>query len=72
MPQRGVEQWLSMFLDILEGDTPGSSEFGPDIPYGYAPAGYQPSRKHSLEETLLSDDALSRFLSFLIVLVSSC
>jgi hypothetical protein len=50
MPQRGVEQWLSMFLDILEGDTPGSSEFGPDVPYGYAPAGYQPPRKHSFPQ----------------------
>jgi hypothetical protein len=50
MPQRGVEQWLSMFLAILEGDTPESSEFGPDVPYGYAPAGYQSPRKHSFPQ----------------------
>jgi hypothetical protein len=50
MPQRGVEQWLSTFLDILEGDILGSSEFGPDVPYGYAPAGYQPPRKHSFPQ----------------------
>jgi hypothetical protein len=45
IPQLGAEQWLRTFLDILEGDILGSSEFGPDLPYGYAPAGYQASSR---------------------------
>ena len=50
MPQRGVEQWLKMFLDILEGNILGSSEFGPDVPYGYTRAGDQSPRKHSFPQ----------------------
>jgi hypothetical protein len=46
IPQLGVEQWLKTFLDILEGDILGSSEF-PDVPYGYAPTGYQSSPRLS-------------------------
>ncbi len=50
IPQLGVEQWLGTFLDILDGDILGSSEFGPNVPYGYAPAGYQSPRKHSFPQ----------------------
>jgi hypothetical protein len=50
IPQLGGEQWLKTFLDILEGDIPGSSEFEPDVPYGYAPAGQQPSPRRSFPQ----------------------
>jgi hypothetical protein len=43
----GVKKWLTQFLDILEADIVTSSEFGPDVPYGYRSAGYQPQRPYS-------------------------
>jgi hypothetical protein len=46
----GVKKWLTQFLDILEGDIVTSSEFGPDVPYGYRPAGYQPQHMYSFSQ----------------------
>ena len=46
----GAKKWLTQFLDILEGDIVTSSEFGPDVPYGYRPAGEQPKRPYSFSQ----------------------
>ena len=41
IPQVGVEEWLSMFLDILEGDIPSAVDLGfTPSPAGDAPFGY--------------------------------
>lgn len=54
MPQRGIERWLRIFLDILEGDIPTASNLGlgpfPVVPFGYAPAGYKPRPRHSFSQ----------------------
>src|SRR5258708_7642343 len=41
IPQVGVEEWLSMFLDMLEGDIPSAVDLGyAPSPAGEAPFGY--------------------------------
>lgn len=54
IPQRGVEHWLRILLDTLEGDIPTASNLGlgsfPDAPFGYTPEGHQPQRRYSFPQ----------------------
>lgn len=53
IPQVGVEEWLSIFLDILEGDIPSAVDLGftpspaGDAPFGYIAEDPSPRRRYS-------------------------
>ncbi len=53
IPQVGVEEWLSTFLDILEGDIPSGVDLGfapspaGDAPFGYIDVDPYPQRRYS-------------------------
>lgn len=55
IPQIGIERWLRIFLEILEGDVPTAANLGfapfPDAPFGYAPEGYQPRSRPSFPQS---------------------